>query len=156
MEWKKIEGYDHYEISNDGQVRTHAKNKNSVMKQHIWGDYLAVHLSSHGEGKFKTIHRLLAIHFIPNPERYDFVDHINRNKLDNRLENLRWCSRSQNKYNTPVVKSSSSGYKYITPRGSSYRVSFKWINLFRDLKTLDLAVAWRNEYLEANNMADRV
>ena len=43
-----------------------------------------------------ALHRLLAIAFIPNPKSYDTVDHINENKTDNRLENLRWCSSVDN------------------------------------------------------------
>jgi hypothetical protein len=45
------------------------------------------------------LHRLLAITFLPNPEKYNSVDHINADKLDNSLSNLRWCSYSTNTKN---------------------------------------------------------
>ena len=44
-------------------------------------------------------HKLIAKQFIENPNDYDYVDHINRNKLDYRVENLRWCSASDNSKN---------------------------------------------------------
>lgn len=155
-EWKKIEGYEHYRISNTGKVMTTAKGKNKEMGLRMWGDYLAVKLSKEGQFKMKTMHRLLALHFIPNPNNHDYVDHINRNKLDNRLENLRWVSYSENRYNSPVSKNNALGEKYIGARGNSFRITFRWCKMHRDFKTLELAVAWRNEYLRENNMMGRL
>jgi hypothetical protein len=155
-EWKKIEGYEHYQISNTGRIMTTAKVKNKEMGQRLWGGYTAVKLSKEGQFKMKTIHRLLALHFIPNPNNHDYVDHINRNKLDNNLENLRWVSYSENIYNKPVGKNNALGEKYISPRGNSFHVHFGWVKLYRDFKTLDLAIAWRNEYLRENNMMGRL
>ncbi|KAA6363746.1 MAG: hypothetical protein EZS28_040725 [Streblomastix strix] len=54
------------------------------------------------------LHRVLAIQFIPNPDNLPEIDHINRNKSDNRLENLRWVTRSQNQKN----KTSNHGVQY--------------------------------------------
>ena len=50
------------------------------------------------------VHRLVAETFIDNPHRYPEVDHINQDKLDNRVENLRWVSKSENQQNRPDNK----------------------------------------------------
>lgn len=51
------------------------------------------------EGKSYRLHRLVAEAFIPNPEHKPQIDHINRNKLDNRVENLRWVTAQENSNN---------------------------------------------------------
>lgn len=58
--------------------------------------YKEVALSKDGKTKTVLLHRLIAIHFIDNPENLPCVNHINGIKSDNRLENLEWCTRSQN------------------------------------------------------------
>ena len=53
-------------------------------------------------GKVYQVHRLLAETFIPNPENKPTVDHINRDTLDNRLDNLRWATRKEQQENRVV------------------------------------------------------
>ena len=55
-------------------------------------------------GKTYKYHRILAKHFIPNPDNLPEVDHINQDKTDNALENLRWVNRSQNSSNRSKFK----------------------------------------------------
>lgn len=58
--------------------------------------YKEVALSKDGKTKTVLLHRLIAIHFVENPNNYPCVNHKNGIKTDNRIENLEWCTRSQN------------------------------------------------------------
>ena len=57
------------------------------------------------------IHRLVALYFIPNPENKKYVDHINRDKHDNRIENLRWTDARENTLNSEKHEN-SKGYSW--------------------------------------------
>ena len=95
---KNITGYEElYTIDSEGTViskRTNTKLIGSIIKR---DGYRRVTLTDkNGVQNQHKIHRLVATHFIPNPQELEAVDHINENKLDNRVENLRWCTRGDN------------------------------------------------------------
>tara|TARA_R110000868_G_C10358441_1_gene717061 strand:+ start:77 stop:424 length:348 start_codon:yes stop_codon:yes gene_type:complete len=75
-----------------------------------------------GKRTCQSFHRFIAEQLIPNPNNYPVVDHINRNKLDNRLENLRWATRQENWYNFELSIEKSietlerAGYTIIPPK----------------------------------------
>ena len=90
--FKDIEGYDGvYQITNTGKV---FNTKRMILQKSFCSGrnrgYISFKLSKYGKRKSFYLHRLIAIHFIPNPNNYSDVHHINENKLDNRIENLMW------------------------------------------------------------------
>jgi hypothetical protein len=60
------------------------------------GGYYFVRLSKDGKAKNYTIHRLVANAFIPNPDDEPIINHIDENKLNNKVDNLEWCSAQYN------------------------------------------------------------
>lgn len=102
-EWRPIKGYENYMISSKGQVKS--LNYNNTGKEQLLKirfnskhrqNYPTVHLCKNGKTKELKIHRLVALHFIPNPQNYPMVNHIDENRENNNVENLEWCD---NKYN---------------------------------------------------------
>lgn len=90
-EFRDLQGFDNYQISNLGRI--YSKKKRTCLKVKKLGNsgYYQVRLSKDGKYVYKNLHRILAETFIPNPNNYRTVNHINGNKLDNRISNLEWA-----------------------------------------------------------------
>tara|TARA_R110002012_G_C11289114_1_gene571746 strand:- start:25 stop:501 length:477 start_codon:yes stop_codon:yes gene_type:complete len=109
----EIQGYENYLIYPDGRVQN-KKTKRIMKPAQISNGYNRIGLFKDGKQETSAIHRLVALHYIPNPENKLQVDHINRIRNDNRVENLRWVTHSENRQNTGQNKSNTSGHKYIS------------------------------------------
>lgn len=92
--WKQIDGYPNYVINTDGIVFNTKRNKE--LKQCYRSGYKSVVLFRNGKSISCFVHRLLANAFIPNPDNKPFVDHIDGNKINNNLTNLRWATPLEN------------------------------------------------------------
>lgn len=93
-EFVPIKGFENYEISRSGKVWSKFTGK--ILKNVVDADgYLNVTLCAMSR-KNMRIHRLVALHFIPNPNNYPQINHKDGNKLNNSVENLEWCTCRHN------------------------------------------------------------
>jgi HNH endonuclease/NUMOD4 motif/NUMOD1 domain len=95
--WRTIPGFSIYEISSFGKVRNIETKQ--ITGTYIHQQYLMVSLYNGSRSVPCKLHRLLALTFLQNPEKYACIDHVNADKLDNALTNLRWCTYSDNTKN---------------------------------------------------------
>ena len=107
-EWKIIEGFENYSVSNKGNVKNNKRNKKLKPQIDDQG-YKHVALYLNGKPYRKQIHRLVALAFIPNPENKPCVDHILpiMNGGTNEVENLRWATWKENSNNELSIKNGS-------------------------------------------------
>ena len=97
-EWRPVEGTNgKYDVSNFGRVRTNSQRPGllTLTKQASGYLYAMVELST-GKPKNCRVNRLVAQHFLPNPDNLPEVNHIDGNKENNHVSNLEWCTRSHN------------------------------------------------------------
>ncbi len=109
----EIQDYPGYFIYRDGRVWSD-KSKIFLKHRNDKHGYKNVNLCKDGKSKNKFIHQLIAIHYIPNPNNFKDIDHINQIKDDNRIENLRWCNHTMNMNNMSVKKNNKCGIKNIS------------------------------------------
>lgn len=121
--WKPIKGFEGlYEVSNFGRIKSIER---FVIKGNRYGTttkqfvptkilnpsrdkdgYLILSLCKNGKGYTRKVHRLVAIHFIPNLDNKPEVNHIDENKNNNRVENLEWCTNIENiRHGTGMLRS---------------------------------------------------
>ena len=151
----EINDYPNYLIYDDGRV--YNKKRKIFMKCSTNGNgYIFVRLSKNNKSKGFYIHRLVALHYIDNPENKPEVDHINHNTFDNTLDNLQWLTHQENLDKRTTI--SNTGEKYINI--STYKIknnTYKYYNIekkkcFRKILslkkyTLDDAINLRDSLL---------
>lgn len=95
--FEDIIGYEGlYQINRHGEI----KSKQRILKNNKQKNgYIRINLSNSGKTKKHYIHRLIGLQFIPNPENKPTIDHIDRNRQNNSLDNLRWATHAEQNNN---------------------------------------------------------
>jgi hypothetical protein len=99
IEFRPVKGFeDYYLVSADGAVFSMIKNRfrKSVINESTGYATMVLSNPSNGFRQTKTLHRIVAEAWIPNPDNLECVNHINENKLDCHSTNLEWCSKHYN------------------------------------------------------------
>jgi len=166
--WKPIPGYEGcYEASNLGRIRSLERlarpspNRSNftvpgkVLKPGITRStgYLSVVLRFDGESKMRTVHSLVCEAFIAPRTGGRYVDHINGDRTDNRLKNLRYLSQSQNMLNITKPVRSKVGARGVYKNGSGYNAQIKHngkalcLGTFRTVEMASKAVERMRDHL---------
>lgn len=154
VQWSCPPNYDElYEVSSVGELKgvdriskrsetTTRKLKGKLKTQNICRlGYLRSNLYKDGKVKTWQIHQLVALTFIPNPENKPCVNHINRIKTDNRVENLEWCTHRENTAHWRLLSNKTS--KYVGVHWD--KKSEKWRASIRIKKKLFHLGCFKNE-----------
>lgn len=98
--WRTIIGFEDYQVSNLGRVRS-LKNHNvyylnPMIRGYEGQQYKCVKLFNNRNSQVFAVHRLVAMAFIDNPNNYPVVNHKDEDKLNNEASNLEWCTQQYN------------------------------------------------------------
>lgn len=154
--WKPIDGYNGYEVSSLGRVRSYRKrnSKELYSTPHILAfkkckthckEYLSVGLMRDNRRESISVHRLVAMSFIPNPENKPQVHHIDNNEQNNNLENLEWATNSENQLAREDIER-PSGYKFVYKNRGTWRAANRNLGFDKCFKTRKVAVAFSMQY----------
>ena len=130
----EIKDYPNYLIFRNGAVLSKGFDKfhpPRFLKHNVnqqTGYYYVNLYYSHKKARPVYIHRLLGLHFIPNPNNKRCIDHVDRNRLNNSLSNLRWATASENNYNKgkyKLRKDNKCGYTGVTFSEKENRYRYK-------------------------------
>ena len=114
--WRDVVGYEgYYKVSNIGRVKSverkiwngkgYKTEFSRILKQALnYKGYPIVYLSKESKQKTVSVHRLVALAFISNPQNKPQVNHIDGNKKNNNVSNLEWCSNQENQLHAVINK----------------------------------------------------
>lgn len=130
--WKTMEEHQNYEVSSFGKIRN--KKTKRILKTTIsYKGYEKFIVYVDKKPKCFYVHRVVANNFLKNPNGYKEINHINENKLDNKVENLEWCDGYYNlHYGTRIkriLKSKKCTFKKIVQKDIYGNIIRKWDNI---------------------------
>jgi hypothetical protein len=144
--WMQVTGFDKYEVSNLGNIRS---NRCILKPGYDTYGYRQVNLYKDGTRYTRKIYRLVLNAFSPNIENKPQVDHINRIRHDDRLENLRWVTARENVRNSKDFTEEMNGISR-SEKNNTYIIRLNidgQEKYFGSRKTLDEAKSLRNDVL---------
>ena len=111
--WKNIEGFENYSVSDHGNVKNNKTGR--IKKVNASKDgYIRVSLNINNKKHTQLVHILIANAFIANPDEKLSVDHIDNNKCNNKLHNLRRATTTENNQNRGMRTDNTSGVKGVS------------------------------------------
>lgn len=170
--WKDIKGYEGlYQVSDLGRVRS--LDREDRLGRFKLGKikapcdngrgYLCVNLKKDSKQKNKSVHRLVAEAFLPNPDNLPEINHKDGNKANNQVSNLEWCTRSENAkhafktglnkqlkgVNNPQAKLTEADIAFIRSNCKPYDKEYSYAALARKYKVSEITikyVVWGKHY----------
>jgi len=166
--WETIVGFENYMISNFGRVKslkrkTSKNQKNIIMKQGIeTANHKIVTLYNGKKYKRLKVHRLVATYFVPNPNNYPVVNHLDYDPTNNRADNLEWTTQKGNAMYSALRNSKAQlsrktkrkNHHYIEQRSPNcFRFLFirqKKVIIAKSFSNLEDAIQFRNKWFIDN------
>lgn len=137
---KEIKNFPGYVITDNGKVISYKFKKPRVMKTWLQkSGYENIKLCKENRTYHFLIHRLVAEAFIPNPNNLPEVNHKNKIRNDNRVENLEWCSRKENLYDSYSTLSQIRNFKECLLINSETK------EIIGDFKSISAAAKYASE-----------
>lgn len=132
--WKDIDNFTNYKISNLGNIYNKKLKRN--MKTFIsQNGYITTNIKIKNHQYHLKNHKIVAQMFINNPNNYPCVNHIDGNKLNNKFDNLEWCTYSENMKH--AVKNNLYKTKYGKSKINQYDLNNKFIKIWDSIKEIE-------------------
>jgi hypothetical protein len=125
-----IIGYPNYLIYDDGRVWS-KKTKKFLSQSRLRDGYIRYCLYNNKKSKQYSAHILVAEHYIPNPNNYKTIDHIDRCRTNNNISNLRWASHIMQNNNRNIRYDNKSGHMNIGYNNTRNKWEYKYKNKFK-------------------------
>lgn len=110
--FRTIQEFPSYQISNLGNIKNKKGQLLVIGKRRTNSGYIQVRLYKDGKYHYRYLHRLIAETFVPNPNNYRTINHIDGNKLNNNIENLEWASDEMQQRHAFLLSLKPSGKSF--------------------------------------------